>query len=83
MARIRNPFHRLVFCLWGMFLGTSVVGNKNLPVFNAKNGLNTGNLAGLAGFEPAEMPESKSGALPLGDSPICGKRLVSQKRNAI
>ena len=27
-------------------------------------------VAGVAGFEPAKMPESKSGALPLGDSPI-------------
>ena len=27
-------------------------------------------LAGIAGFEPAKMPESKSGALPLGDIPI-------------
>ena len=27
-------------------------------------------LAGVAGFEPAKMPESKSGALPLGYTPI-------------
>ena len=27
-------------------------------------------LAGIAGFEPAKMPESKSGALPLGYIPI-------------
>ena len=36
---------------------------------------------GLVGFEPTQMPESKSGALPLGNSPLyyrvinslCGK----------
>ena len=27
-------------------------------------------MAGVAGFEPAKMPESKSGALPLGYTPI-------------
>ena len=27
-------------------------------------------VAGIAGFEPAKMPESKSGALPLGDIPL-------------
>ena len=56
------------------FLGTSVVQVSYCKIKpciqNHKNGLNTGLLAGLAGFEPAEMPESKSGALPLGDSPI-------------
>ena len=29
-------------------------------------------LAGIAGFEPAKMPESKSGALPLGYIPMYG-----------
>ena len=33
-------------------------------------------LAGVAGFEPAKMPESKSGALPLGYTPIFDWPLV-------
>ena len=38
-------------------------------------------LVGLAGFEPAKMPESKSGALPLGDSPmLCAGQGISATR---
>ena len=32
--------------------------------------MRAGFLAGIAGFEPAKMPESKSGALPLGYIPL-------------
>ena len=37
-------------------------------------------MAGVAGLEPT-MPESKSGALPLGDTPMWGGRWDSNPRH--
>ena len=39
-------------------------------------------MAGIAGFEPAKMPESKSGALPLGYIPIfsCDHYCITNSR---